>query len=965
MKLLFLIILFLLFPFCFGQNPYYHTIDKTSGLPSNSVYDIFQDSKGFMWFATSKGISKYDGSKFTSYSSPEQSSIAGSTISEDKFGRIWYCNFDGFLYYVENGKLLPLNQPETIGYYKYGIIGNLLYLIQKKKILIYDLKSLKPISTHKIEGDNIFFTFADDQKFYVLADFFYEFQGTKTVKKYLIPDNLKKNYTSAIIQKSNDGLIIISKFQKKYYLFQNGIFTEKPFAKELDYIQNISFTKQENWICSTNGIYRNFFSQDKNEVKHYFSDSNISSIFRDNSGYFWISTLNKGLILVEDFNSQMIAMNSRPILFDVYKENLLISAEKDELYQISKNDFSPKKIYSGNNNHFVSHLFADGNSETVYFTSSLFKILNLRTKKLSEIQLAVKDIKRIDEKYLSFSASGMNGIFPVNQNLKSDWDSVYQNSKKEKRNFSEITFLQKSNGKSTTYNPYNQTIYYATNVGLFVKTKQNLSEILLNGKRLYISKLTTYNDEVFALSSNETIYRISKNNEISVFQMPENIQKENISKLKIIENTLYLFGEKTLFEYDLKNNYFRKILYSNDFDISDIAVFDGKNIFATSKGLLILDKTKSNTVTIPKFIINQISANEKTLTSEQLKTLNSNENNIKISFSVLSFVPTQNTEILYRINGKNWQNLEKDNRELVLNSLSFGDYTIDFKTKTEDQFSKIQSISFSIAKPFWLQVWFIIFTTLLFLGLVYLYYRSRIHKIRKQNQMVLEKMELEKTLNESKLKAIKSQMNPHFFYNALNTIQAFILSNEKKMAVNYLSKFSLLTRTILDMTEKEDLSISEEIKTLTLYLEIEKARFNNDFEYQILCNKDLENENPKIPSMLLQPYVENAIKHGLLHKKGEKKLTISFEKETDFILIKIDDNGIGRKKSGELNFIKTKTHKSFATDALQKRIDILNINKIKKIKLYYDDKENNTGNSLGTTVTIEIPSSPNPSERGA
>jgi len=955
LKPLFRIILFLLFPFCFGQNPYYHTIDKTSGLPSNSVYDIFQDSKGFMWFATSKGISKYDGSKFTSYSSQEQSSVAGSTISEDQFGRIWYCNFDGFLYYVENGKLLPLNQPETIGYYKYGIIGNLLYLIQKNKILIYDLKSLKPVASHKIEGENIFFTFSDDEKFYVLADFFYEFQGTKSAKKYQIPENLKKNYTSAIIQKSNDGLIIISKFQKKYYLFKNGIFTEKPFAKELDYIQNNSFTSRENWICSTNGIYRNFFSEDKNEIRHYFSGFNISSIFRDNSGYFWISTLNKGLILVEDFGSQMIAMNSRPILLDIYKENLLISAKKDELYQLSKNNTEPKKIYSGNNNHFVSQLFADENSETVYFTSSLFKILNLRTKKLSEIQLAVKEVKRIDEKYLSFSASGMNGIFPVNQNLKSDWDEVYQNSKKEKSNFSEVPFLEKSNGKSTTYNAHNQTIYYATNVGLFAKTKQSLSEILSNGKRLYISKLISYNDKIFALSTNGTIYRISKSNGISDFQMPENIRMEHVSKLKIIGNTLYLFGEKTLFEYDLKNNSFRKTLYSNDFDISDIAVFDGKNIFATSKGLLIFDKTKSNPVTIPKFIINQISANEKTVSLKQLKNLNSNENNIRISFSVLSFVPTQKTEILYRINGKNWQNLEKDNRELVLNSLSFGDYTIDFKTKTEDQLSEIQSIPFSIAKPFWLQIWFIIPVILIFLLLVYLFFRMRIRKIRKQNQMVLEKMELEKNLNESKLKAIKSQMNPHFFYNALNTIQAFILSNEKKMAVSYLSKFSLLTRTILDMTEKEDLSISEEIKTLALYLEIEKVRFSNDFEYHILCDEMLENENPKIPSMLLQPYVENAIKHGLLHKKGEKKLTISFEKEADFILIKIDDNGIGRKKSGELNLIKTRTHKSFATDALQKRIDILNSNKKNKITLEYIDKLNPAEQSTGTAVIIEIP----------
>ena len=955
MKAVLFVISFFISVCGFGQNPYYHTIDKSNGLPSNSVYDIFQDSKGFMWFATGKGISKYDGSKFTTYSSPEQSSVAGSTISEDKFGRIWYCNFDGFLYYVENETLKPLNQTETIGYFKYGVIGDLLYLIQKNKLLVYDLKTLKPISTHKIEDENIYFTFSDDKKFYILADYFYEFEGNSLVKKHNLPDNLKKNYTSAIIQKSKEGLIIISKFNKKYYLFKNGTFTENPFNKELDYIQNITFTNHENWICSTNGIYRNIFSDNKNSVKHYFSDFNISSIFKDSSGYFWISTLNRGLILVEDFDSQMITMSSRPILFEVYKNHLLISAEKDELYQISKNYFSPKKIYQGNTNHFISQIFVDENTEMVYFTSSQFKILNLKNRKLSEISLAVKDVKRIDKKYLSFSASGMSGIFPVNKNLKSDWDSVYQNFKKGTSNFSEAPLLGKSNGKSTAYNLYNQTIYYATNIGLFAKTKQNLSEILLRGKRLYISKLVTYHDKIFALSTNGTIYSISKNNHISILPTPENIKQEHVSRLKIIGNTLFLFGEKTLFEYDLQKNNFRKTFYSNALDISDIAIFDEKKLYATSKGLLIFDKTEPKNSVNPKFIINKILVNDKTVSSKQLKNLSHTENNIRISFSVLSFIPTQKTEVWYRINEKNWQILEKDNRELVLNSLSFGDYKIDFKTKIEDQFSDIHSISFAIAKPFWLQLWFIIPVILLFLLLTYVIFKMRIQKIRKQNQLILDKMELEKNLNQSKLKAIKSQMNPHFFYNALNTIQAFILSNEKKMAVNYLSKFSLLTRTILDMTEKESVNISEEIKTISLYLDIEKARFDNDFDYQIQCDEELEFENPKIPSMLLQPYIENAVKHALLHKKGEKKLHILFLKEKRNIVIKIDDNGIGRKKSRELNVIKNKTHKSFATHAMQKRIDILNHQKQNKITLEYIDKMNDAENSLGTTVLIKIP----------
>lgn len=235
-------------------------------------------------------------------------------------------------------------------------------------------------------------------------------------------------------------------------------------------------------------------------------------------------------------------------------------------------------------------------------------------------------------------------------------------------------------------------------------------------------------------------------------------------------------------------------------------------------------------------------------------------------------------------------------------------------------------------------------------------------KIKKQNEYLKEKLiEADKTIiaekkaSQSELKAFKSQMNPHFFYNALNTVQSYILSNDKKLAISYLSKFSTLTRSILEMTEKEYISVAEEIKTLELYLDIEKARFNDDFEFQIKTENIDDTDQTKIPSMFLQPFVENAVKHGLLHKEGTKELEILFIIQNETLVITISDNGIGRAKSGELNAIKNKNHKSFATEAMQNRIDILNKTRTKPIKLQYIDKKNDFEQASGTTVSIEIP----------
>ena len=174
------------------------------------------------------------------------------------------------------------------------------------------------------------------------------------------------------------------------------------------------------------------------------------------------------------------------------------------------------------------------------------------------------------------------------------------------------------------------------------------------------------------------------------------------------------------------------------------------------------------------------------------------------------------------------------------------------------------------------------------------------------------------------------------------------------MAVNFLGKFSTLTRSILKMSDKDEVSVADEIKVLQLYLDIEKVRFNDDFEYKITTN-DFDTELFKIPSLLLQPYIENAIKHGLLHKEGLKRLLISFTLETPELRIVIDDNGIGRKRSMELNAIKNKKHYSYATQAIEKRVKLLNELAGRKITVEYLDETLEDGRVQGTTVIIKIP----------
>jgi anti-sigma regulatory factor (Ser/Thr protein kinase) len=256
----------------------------------------------------------------------------------------------------------------------------------------------------------------------------------------------------------------------------------------------------------------------------------------------------------------------------------------------------------------------------------------------------------------------------------------------------------------------------------------------------------------------------------------------------------------------------------------------------------------------------------------------------------------------------------------------------------------------------------IIIISLISVGVYFLYW-YRLRQLHLQGQLASEKTDkilaeagYKHKLNELTFSALRSQMNPHFIFNALNTIQGFVYLNDKKSASGYLGKFSELIRKILDSSNKQTITLGEEIEILKLYTEIEKARFGESFNVTINIDPAIDQEDILIPPMLIQPFVENSIKHGLFHLQGVKTLMLTIRKaeEQDVIEVIIDDNGVGRERSKEINKNRI-AHYSFATAANEKRIDLINQNVDKKTKLKIIDKVNIDGSSAGTTVIITIP----------
>lgn len=203
---------------------------------------------------------------------------------------------------------------------------------------------------------------------------------------------------------------------------------------------------------------------------------------------------------------------------------------------------------------------------------------------------------------------------------------------------------------------------------------------------------------------------------------------------------------------------------------------------------------------------------------------------------------------------------------------------------------------------------------------------------------------------------LRNQMNPHFLFNTLNSIKLYIINNEKENAVYYLNKFSKLIRTILVASTKKEITLEEELKTMELYMNIENIRFSNEIDFNIKINDKVDTSTIKVPSMVLQPFLENAIWHGLSTKKGHKKIDLEIDKNLDnYITISIIDNGIGRKASMEINNNKSLKRKSMGIDIIKARLEHFSANFKNKYRLYIKDIVDENEKPLGTKVVLYIP----------
>lgn len=338
-----------------------------------------------------------------------------------------------------------------------------------------------------------------------------------------------------------------------------------------------------------------------------------------------------------------------------------------------------------------------------------------------------------------------------------------------------------------------------------------------------------------------------------------------------------------------------------------------------------------------------------TLSKNSVITAGYRNNRVQFEFAAPQFLSRKQTLYSYRLLGsqrEEWTRPATDYRVSFAN-LRPADYRFEVRSLGyNEQWGPPAAVSFRISPPFYLSWWFITLAALVAAGTVLFSLRRRILTVRHQ-------AELKHRIVQAEMDALRAQMNPHFIFNCLNGIDSLIQSNEKEKATSYLAKFARLIRAILEASKTPVVPCWKDLETLQLYLDLESARWDNKIDCRLTVSPEISQGDYKVPPLVVQPYVENAIHHGLMNKKeSDKKLYIDVRVKDNEIQYTIEDNGIGRRKAAAYRMINGTTHRSFGMDITQNRIALLKGNGQNKVEItdLYDEHNQ----PAGTRVQVNI-----------
>lgn len=955
-----LIIFMGLYTFGYSQNPVYTQLTEKDGLPDIEFYDVIEDKKGFIWLAADKGLFRYDGKEFKNYTHPDKRGLSVFGLKLDDQGKVWCNNISGQYFFVEDDKMKLFIDFKD---YARGQLGS--YFLFKNYLVLNYFRStflcdLKTKEIKRVNGIDFFnSTYKRNDTLFHLNNRYkqYSLDGAtiNNRKYYSEPDAVNLQYLSFLFKgnqfhysydynrkESEKGFVTIEK---------NNRLIKVKLPKKLQSIPTIKFYvfNDDLWICTHKGLFICEYVNNSIQIKEeYFPNKEITSVIVDRNDNLWITSTRSGVFIIpniylKEYDLSEYATRNVSVMCKIRETELLVGTTEGDLVLFNTETGSKREVAINRKEKVFAIVELSENKALVSFgTFSVF----LDTKNLTY------------ETSTSYNANAKDfSIKEPNQIVKAAFAFASIVSSKSGKEIKRIGFKR---SYTTHYNDLNKNIYvgYVDGVKVYDNELQE-KPIFYNNNPIFAIDIDETNNGMVWLSTFKNGIIGVKNDSAVVNYTKKNGLPSNLtSTIKGDGENLWITTNEGIQLLNIRSQKFKNLTKRdgiNSYKITDIVLIKDKLFFSSNIGVFEVDKQKVfKCVDAIDFYFTNVLINDKETVIDSVYTLDPDQTKIQFKFHINGFLAEENIQYKYRLlEGKKegeWNLLDKGINQVTFNKLAAGNYVFEIKgvevNGTNDTVSK--KIEIKVLLPFYKKWWFILTVFLSLLLYLLVNFNRRIKALRTKQNEALEKERLQKELVSTKLETLRSQMNPHFTFNALNSIQNLILKDNKQEAYNYLTKFSSLIRENLHLSTKNFVSFEQELSLINRYLELEKLRFKESLNYYIKGDEAID--DIKIPTMIVQPYVENAIKHGLLHKKeGERRLVVEFEQEEKILICKIVDNGIGIEKSKELQKKNNIKRKSFSTKSIQERLLFLRDYYKTDIGVEYPEV------ATGTTVIIKIP----------
>ena len=951
-----------------GANPAMRQFTVADGLPSLEVHCIFQDSRGKIWFGTDVGVSCYDGVGFINYT--RRDNLPDHTIfgiNEDRYGRIWFRSYNGLLSWFDGQKII---QPAV------------------NVILAQRLKGSIIISEELDDHDTLWIGLKNESSLLKIPPGYTRMIELPHPTDRILVKEITKGHLLAIEPKPIKGFLFqpygnavreIKEFDENVWPFASACLDNDRYIVQMSYTRylvapenvsvvtdscRVSFIYPEKdgsyWLCGMRpGGARLMRPGKENDelVQHYLGDYDVTGCLRDHEGGLWFSTLENGVFYIpfpgmEEVYTLPIATGDHVTAMTSWPGGgVLMGTLRGNFFLAGNGNCTSWNAKAGKDANYINCMNTIGNSIFVGGTIASF-IYNYSTQKIIPVEheiaksqgLAIKCMMPYDGQ--RWCASTIGALLWINKET-GKVDILLEQLPER------ISSIARTRGDTLWLGGYSrlwmlipgkEPVDWSLHYPVLAQQADGLIGDTLNGRLWILSR----SSGIFSLTSS------------GVREMNREHPTLPVICRQILLDGKLLWVGTNAGVWELKREASKKISLqkydiSNGLPANDInrLCISGNHIWALGNNMLFSFQPGSYPYnsTPPQICFREIFCNDhlQAVKDSSSAEFHFNESTFRFRLAGQTYKSGGHPVFLVRLFGiDEWHRVEEP--DITYYNLPPGDYQFMAYALNNSGVRSLTPVRylFSVLPPFWKRTWFLGIICAVIVFVIYALIRNYTQRFRREETFRRSMAELE-------IIAIRAQMNPHFIFNGINSIYNFVLTGDRKASASYVARFARLIRNVLEFSSLKQITLTQELETLKLYMDIEQLRFNEPFEYEINIDPLLTTYSVQVVPMIIQPYIENAIWHGLSPKEGKGKLKITIEKKEKHLICKIEDNGIGRVQAASTQPAGL-PKQPLSSTLNHRRLTLLKDLYGIGFDVQYIDNYHPGGTAAGTTVILHIPS---------